>query len=73
MSQSERNYTADIKLISVSLRLSYLPWEFPQIFLTLVYIHPGANENTACEFIHQVTHKGYNHFPWMHLILFLVI
>ena len=33
----------DIELLSVSLRPFYLPREFPQIFITLVYIHPKAN------------------------------
>ncbi|KAK0134267.1 hypothetical protein N1851_030177 [Merluccius polli] len=32
-----------------------LPCEFPQLFVTLVYIHPKANSNNACEIISQVT------------------
>ncbi len=53
----EKLCTADIELLSVSLRPPYLPREFPQIFVTLVYIHPRANERNACEFIHQVTQR----------------
>ncbi|KAG7522125.1 hypothetical protein JOB18_013791 [Solea senegalensis] len=33
----------DIELLSVSLRPFYLPREFTQLFVTLVYIHPKAN------------------------------
>ncbi len=32
--------TPDVELFSVSLRPFYLPREFPQLFVTLVYIHP---------------------------------
>lgn len=35
--------TPDIELISVSLRPFYLPREFPQIFVSAVYIHPRAD------------------------------
>ncbi|KAJ8339370.1 hypothetical protein SKAU_G00361560 [Synaphobranchus kaupii] len=34
--------TPDIELLCVSLRPFHLPREFPQIFLTVVYIHPKA-------------------------------
>ncbi|KAE8297833.1 hypothetical protein D5F01_LYC02304 [Larimichthys crocea] len=49
--------TADIELLSVSVRPFYLPREFPQIFLTVVYIHPKANVDNAVSAIHKVTHK----------------
>ncbi|KAK0150009.1 hypothetical protein N1851_009244 [Merluccius polli] len=49
----ERLCTADLELLSTSLRPRYLPREFPQVFVTLVYIHPKANEGNACELIHQ--------------------
>lgn len=41
--------TPDIELLSISLRPFYLPREFPQIFVTLVYIHPKANVDTAIQ------------------------
>ena len=53
----ERFCTADLELLSVSLRPQYLPREFPQLFVTLVYIHPRANKSNACERIHQVTQR----------------
>ena len=37
----------DIELLSVSLRPFYLPREFTQLFVTLVYIHPKANVDNA--------------------------
>lgn len=33
----------------MSLHPFYLPREFPQIFVTVVYIHPKVNDNTASE------------------------
>lgn len=47
----EKLCTPDIKLLAVSLRPFYLPREFPQLFLILVYIHPRANSTTATEHI----------------------
>lgn len=52
----ERLCTKDIEL-SVSLRPRYLPPEFPQVFVTVVYIHSRANENKALESILKVTQK----------------
>ena len=49
--------TPDVELLSVSLRPAYLPREFPQIFVTVVYIHPKANEANACEHILRVVQK----------------
>ena len=45
-----RHY-AHLTLLSVSLRPYYLPREFPQIFVMLVYIHPRANADTATRII----------------------
>ena len=53
----ERLCTPDVELLSVSLRPGYLPREFPQIFITVVYIHPKANEANACEHILRVVQK----------------
>ena len=41
--------TADIELLSISVRPFYLPREFSQIFVTVVYIHPKANPQTAAD------------------------
>ena len=49
--------TPDVELLSVSLRPAYLPREFPQIFITVVYIHPKANDANACEKILKVVQK----------------
>ena len=47
----------DNELLSISLRPFYLPREFPQLFDTLVYIHPGANASRAIEHITDNIHK----------------
>lgn len=47
----------DIELLSVSIWPFYPPREFPQIFLTIVYIHPKANTTTACTVISDSTWK----------------
>ena len=49
--------TPDIELLSISLRPFYLPREFPQLFFTLVYIHPRANASRAIEHITDNIHK----------------
>ena len=41
--------TPDIELLSVSLHPFFLPREFPQLFVTLVYIHPKANVDNATQ------------------------
>lgn len=51
----ERLCTKDIELLSVSLRPLYLPREFPQIFVMVVYIHPRANVDNASQTILQST------------------
>ncbi|KAK0145574.1 hypothetical protein N1851_015528 [Merluccius polli] len=50
--------TADIELLSMSVRPFYLPREFPQIFLTVVYIHPKANASNAVSTIHKGAYKA---------------
>lgn len=47
----EKLCTADIEMLAVSLRPYYLPREFPQLFLILVYIHPKANAAKATDII----------------------
>lgn len=53
----EKICTADIELLSISLRPFYLPREFQQLFYTLVYIHPRANPAAAAQLIADTTHK----------------
>lgn len=49
--------TPDIELLSVSLRPHYLPREFPQLFVTLIYIHPKANVDMATRTIVKTVQK----------------
>ncbi len=49
--------TPDVKLLSVSLRPFYLPREFPQLFITVVYIHPRAHAPSACKTVYDVVQK----------------
>ena len=45
--------TPDIELLSVSLRPTYPPREFGQIFVTIVYIHPEADYTKAADKIYK--------------------
>ena len=47
----------NIELLSISLRPFYLPREIPQIFLTVVYIHPKANVAEATATIVKLVHR----------------
>ena len=47
----------DIELLSVSLRPSYLPREIPQLFMTVVYIHPRSNLGEATSTIVKLVHR----------------
>lgn len=62
--------TKDAELLSVSLRPPYLPREFPQIFVNVVYVHPKANVDKASETIHHATLKLQS--VQMHPFLYLV-
>ena len=53
----ERMCTPEVELLSVSLHLFYLPREFPQLFITVVYIHPRAQAPSACKTVHEVVQK----------------
>lgn len=53
----ERICTPDVELLSVSLRPFYLPREFPQIFITVVYIQPKANPASATCTVFDVVQK----------------
>lgn len=60
---SETRCTPDIELLSVSLRPFYLPRAFPQIFVTLVYIHPRANAISTTRDIVETVRKLQNIGP----------
>ena len=47
ISVKERECSPDLELLTVGLRPFYLPREFNQIFVTVVYIPPHANTVTA--------------------------
>jgi hypothetical protein len=47
----------DVELLSVALRPFYLPREFNQLFITVVYIHPKANVKTAADTVAGVMHR----------------
>lgn len=49
--------TPDIELLSISLRPFYLPREFPQMFISVVYIHPKANVDNASDILCKVVHR----------------
>lgn len=49
--------TPDIELLSVSLCPFYLHREFPQLFITIVYIHPNAHPASTCSIISEVVQK----------------
>lgn len=53
----EQICTSDVELLKLSLRPFYLPREFPQIFLTVVYIHPKADAVAAANTIFEVEQK----------------
>ncbi|KAG7489287.1 hypothetical protein JOB18_008764 [Solea senegalensis] len=52
-----------IELLSVSLRPFYLPREIPQVFLTVVYIHPRADTAEAASTIAKLVHQLQNKCP----------
>lgn len=58
--------TKDVELLSLSMRPMYLPREFPKIFVTVVYVHPKANEKSASELISQSVNK----LPYLPMLLF---
>lgn len=45
----------DIGLLSINLQP--LPCEFPQLFLTLVYIHPRSNTTAANQTVVNMSHR----------------
>jgi len=51
----ERMCSADIELLAVSLRPYYLPREFSQTIMMVVYIPPAANASRAADIINSVT------------------
>ena len=60
----KENYCSeDIELLCLALRPFYLPREFNQIFVTVAYIHPGANIKNAANKLYELTHKLLNQSP----------
>ncbi|CDQ57272.1 unnamed protein product [Oncorhynchus mykiss] len=55
--------TPNIELLSVSLQPYYLPSEFPQLFVTVVYIQLKANIIKASEIIYNLSQKLESHSP----------
>lgn len=53
----------DIELLSLSLRPFYLPSEFGQLFITIVYIHPRTNFQAAGDVIYDVVSRLENIAP----------
>jgi len=45
---------SNIEMLSVSLRPLYLPREFTNIFLTVLYILPNANKSIAAEYVQEL-------------------
>lgn len=52
-----RECTTDIELLAVSLRPYYLPREFPQLFIILVFIHPRADAAKATQYFTNTLYK----------------
>ena len=46
--------TPDVDLLSLSMRPKYLPCEFDQLFVTVIYTHPKANTTRAAQEIADV-------------------
>lgn len=53
----EEMCTADIELLTVSIRPFYLPREFQQLFVSVVYIHPKSDVQKATDIISQVVQQ----------------
>lgn len=49
--------TSDLELLTISIWPFYLPKEFPQLFLTIVYIHPKASILAATQLIAEVANR----------------
>jgi hypothetical protein len=49
--------TSDLELLTVNLRPKYIPREFSNIFIHLVYISPDANKNVAADCIKETVNN----------------
>ena len=47
------NCSEAIELMTMKCRAYYLPWKFTAVFVTIVYILPGANANEALKELHD--------------------
>ncbi len=54
VSIKQQQCSSDLELLTVALRPFYLPREFPQLLVTVVYISPSANVALAANKIHDV-------------------
>ena len=59
----EQHCCADVELLTVALRPFYLPREFRQIFVTVVYIHPKADVRVAAGVIRRAVQKQETQCP----------
>lgn len=55
--------SANIKLLCISFRPFYLPREFPQVHVCLVYVPPDADAELAANVIHDQVHQLENQSP----------
>lgn len=53
----EKICTADVELLSISLRPFYLPRKFQQLFHTLGYIFPRAEQSAVSQLIRDIKYK----------------
>ena len=63
MTLKEQHCCADVELLTVALRPFYLPREFRQIFVTVVYIHPKADVRVAAGVIRRAVQKQETQCP----------
>ena len=61
----------DIEFLTVSVRPFYLPREFPNIYLRMVYCHPKANVDNACSVLTNHIHELEKNFPDVPIIIFI--
>lgn len=62
--KTESVCTKDIELLTVSLRPVHLrPCDYPQLFVTVVYIHPNAIRNNATDTLKKTVNKLQSDFP----------
>ena len=63
ISEKQRVCDQNIELLAVSCRPYYLPREFSNVIVILVYIPPSANAKLATDMIARVAHELQSHTP----------